>query len=186
MAKTSLKAAWNLWEKAEKGWEAASAEGSMPEAQKPPKQGKKDIAYDPKHVEATTASPSGLDSLVDKKVFVPGKDKDAKIMQLKTELAKLEEALIEAELEEAFTTPDTGTSVLGRSLFTGVALQPPNGYGRNFDPDPTPPEAGTNAQDQDASGTLIAPKQFIPKENLRKIASLLEHNRQKRLAKLLG
>lgn len=185
MARTSLKDAYNLWEKAEKGWESAEAEGKKPEALKVQKGDKKDIAYEkPEITLAKAKSPSGLNTLEKERSFVPGKDKDAKIMQLKTELASLEESLIELELEEAFMTPDTGTSVLGRSLFTGAALQPPNGYDRNFDPDNPAPEASTNSQDQDASATLIAPKQFVPKEGIGKVMEAIEWNRKTRLAKL--
>jgi|LakMenEpi03Aug12_release.lakeMendotaPanAssembly.Ray.scaffolds.fasta_scaffold617973_1 hypothetical protein len=185
MAKTLLKQAWNLWEKAEKGWESAEAEGEKPEALKVPKGEKKDIAYEkPEITVAKTTTPSELNSLEKEMSFVPGKDKDAKVMQLKTELASLEESLIELELEEAFMTPDTGTSVLGRSLFTGAALQPPNGYDRNFDPDDPAPEASRNSQDQDAAATLIAPKQFVPKEGVAKVMEAIEWNRKTRLAKL--
>lgn len=189
---TSLKSAWKLWEKTEKGWESGEPEGEELEGQKLPSE--KDRSYrKPETVSLQTKTPSGWNSLEAERKFVPGKDKDAKVMQLETEIAKLEEALmeielggqvVEEELEEAFMTPDTGTSVLGRSLFSGAALQPPNGYGRNFDPDPPAPEEGTNAQDQDASATILAPKQFVPKEDVSKIMEVLEWNRKTRMAKL--
>jgi hypothetical protein len=182
MTKTlSLKKAWNLWEKVEKGWESGEPEGKKLEGQKP----KEDESYK-KHetIILQTKTPSGFNALEAEREFVPGKDKDAKVMQLETEIAKLEEALMELELSEAFITPDNGTSVLGRSLFSGAALEPPNGYDRNFCPDPPAPEEGTNAQDQDASATLIAPKQFVPKEDLSRVMEAIEWNRKTRLAKL--
>lgn len=183
MTKPSLKTAWNLWEKAEKGWESGKPEGEKLEGQKQPAE--KDKSYEkPETVVLKTKTPSGLNSLESERTFVPGKDKDAKVMQLETEIAKLEEALMEIELEEAFMTPDNGTSVLGRSLFTGVALQPPNGYGKNFEPDPQAPEQGSYTQDKEVAGTLIAPKQFVPKEELSKVMEAIEWNRKTRLAKL--
>lgn len=201
----SLRQAWKLWEKAEKGWENGEPEGEKLEGQKQPPE--KDRSYEkPETVVLQHQTPSGWNSLENEKTFVPGKDKDAKVMQLETEIAKLEEALmeielggqvVEEELGEAFMTPDNGTSVLGRSLFSGAALQPPNGYGRNFDddplapeqqrnfvPDPPAPEEGINSQDQDASAHIIAPKQFIPKEELARVMEAIEWNRKTRLSKL--
>jgi hypothetical protein len=295
MTTTKLRDVWLLWEKNEKGWESGKPEGKELEGQKQPPE--KDKSYEkPKTVVLKTQTPSGLNSLESERTFVPGKDKDAKVMQLKNEIAKLEEALMEIELtsttnpvqelnsllktiaqeaeekdvshfqqelaskmkeadefltgkphrgrlpyfdyakqllsftdvimhladdgysrlrvslfgppflvldkgnslenvvnnwnsvvsslDEAFMTPDTGTSVLGRSLFSGAALEPPNQYDRNFCPDPPAPEEGSNAQDQDASATLIAPKQFIPKEDLSRVMEAIEWNRKTRLAKL--
>jgi hypothetical protein len=93
-----------------------------------------------------------------------------------------------------------GTSVLGRSLFTGAALQPPNGYGPNFDPagpapeelppgyekntvpDPIAPEEGSGFQHQDVAGTIIAPRQFVPRES--KLTE--KRNVNQRLAEQIG
>lgn len=180
---TSLKIAWKLWEKAEKGWESGAPEGDKLEGQKQPPE--KPKSYEkPETVVLQTKTPSGWNSLESERTFVPGKDKDAKVMQLETEIAKLEEALMEIELEEAFMTPDNGTSVLGRSLFTGAALQPPNGYGKNFCPDPPAPEEGSDSQSQDAAATLVAPQRFIPKEDMARVMEAIEWNRKTRLSKL--
>ena len=175
----SLKRIWNLWEKVEKGWEGAKIAASKIESQEVPEVAKKEKPYErPTLTISKIETPSEMNTLEAEKEFVPGKDKDAKVMQLKAEYAKLEESLMELELEpeveEAFMTPDVGTSVLGRSMFTGAALQPPNGYERNFHPDPQAPEEGSGFQDQDSSATIVAPQRFIPRESL---------NRQ-RLAKI--
>jgi hypothetical protein len=149
----TLKEAWLLWE--EKGWESSTPKGEKIELPK----GKSEEER-PEIVVTSKETPSKLNSLVKVKKFVPGKDKDAKIMQLKTELGKLEEELAFLELEESMITPDVGSSLLGRSNLTGAAIQPPNGYGRNTCEDPPAPEE--IGQHQDASNTLVAPKQWTP------------------------
>lgn len=180
---TSLKTVWKLWEKVEKGWESGEPEGEKLEGQKQPD--KKDKSYkNPGTVLLQTKSPSGWNSLESEREFVPGNDKDAKVMQLETEIAKLEEALMEIELDEAFITPNDGPSTLGYSMFGG-ALEPPNGYDRNFCSDsPAPEENNQTGQDQDPSNALVARKQFVPKEELSKVMEALEWNRKTRLAKL--
>jgi hypothetical protein len=184
----NLKTAWALWEKAEKGWEDAKIE-AKPEAYEVP--GEKPKTYTkPKNIVTKKESPSGINSLEKEKNFVPGKDKDAKVMQLKTDIKKLEEALMELELQpevdEAFMTPDVGTSVLGRSMFTGAALEPPNGYGRNFGEDPPAPEEGSGFQDQDSANSLVSQQHFIPKESRDKLAEMASIHNQSRLKKIRG
>lgn len=149
----NLKEAWMFWE--EKGWENASPKGETIDLPK----GKEDNKQ-PEIVVASKKPPSKLNSLVKPKEFVPGKDKDAKVMQLKTELGRLEEELALLELEESLITPDMGSSLLGRSNLMGAAIQPPNGYGRNTCEDPPAPEE--IGQHQDSSNTLVAPKVWTP------------------------
>lgn len=181
MKKTfSLNYVLQLCEEKKEGWENGKPEGKKLEGQKEPS---KSEYEKPESMNLDTETPSGLNSLELPKEFVPGKDKDAKVMQLKSEIEKLEEVLLEYELEEAFVTPDKGVGGLTRSLFTGAALQPPNGYDKNFCPDPPAPEEGPGYR-QDSSATIIAPQQFIPKEEMAKLARILEHNRRTRMAKL--
>lgn len=178
----NLTTAWKLWEEAEKGWEDGEPEGEKLEGQKQPSD--KPKSYEkPETTVLQTKTPSGFNTLEAEKTFVPGKDKDAKVMQLETEIAELEEALMVMELEEAFMTPDAGTSLLGGPM--AMALQPPNGYGKNFDSDqPAPEENQAFGYNQDGSDTLVAQRQFIPKEDLSKIMEAIEWNRKTRLAKL--
>lgn len=71
---------------------------------------------------------------------------------------------LEKELDEAFMTPDSGTRALGRSLFTGAAMEPANSYDRNFCPDPPAPEERVGWYGTDSSDALVSPQEFIPKE----------------------
>ena len=160
---TSLARIWMFWEQAEKGWEQGKPEGKPHEGDEAPSASKPKTYEKPKTVVTTTKSPSGLGTIERPKTFVPGKDKDAKIMQLKTELAALEEQLILAELEESLITPDAGGGTLDSSLYFGGALEPANGYDRNFCPDPVAPEERGDNRSQDSAATLVAPKEFIPR-----------------------
>lgn len=204
---SKLKDLFPFWEQAEKSWETAEPESSHPHqpssAEAKGKEYKK-----PKVFIASKETPSGMNTLEEPHTFVPGKDKDADTMQLDQEqelLHKLKEeldALAEPDggMDEGMITPDLGTSVLGRSLFSGAALQPANGYGRNFDEAPPAseeippgyeknfdpalpaPEEGSGFQHQDVAGTIIAQKQWVPKEGVHR--RLYEHFLQQRLVKL--
>lgn len=205
---TKLKDILPLWEEAEKSWENGEPEASYDH--RPEKGDAKEQPYKrPKVFITSQDTPSGMNTLEEPETFVPGKDKDASTMQLDQEqelLHKLQEELealaAPEEMEEGMITPDLGTSVLGRSLFSGAAIQPPNGYGKNFDPSgPAPeelppgyqknfdpdapaPEEGSGFQDQDVAGTIIAPKQWIPKEGVqRRIAEHLQRQRMIKLGK---
>jgi hypothetical protein len=203
---TKLKDILPLWEEAEKSWESGEPEASY--AHQPEKGETKEKPYKrPKVFIASQDTPSGINTLEEPETFVPGKDKDASTMQLDQEqelLHKLKEeleALAAPEaVEEGMITPDMGTSVLGRSLFSGAAVQPPNGYGKNFDPsEPAPEELppgyqrnfdadvpaseeGSGFQNQDVANTIIAPKQFVPKEGVHR--RLAEHLQRQRMMKL--
>jgi hypothetical protein len=204
MGMTNLKEVWQLWTEASEekpgakdGWQDGKPEGEKLEGQKQPPEKLK--AYEKPGVTVAKGGPlvpngekgnepSGLNSLEAERTFVPGKDKDAKVMQLKQmqdKLHKLEEELMEVELSnEAFMTPDNGTNIMGRSLFTGAALEPSNGYDRNYCPDPPAPEE-MGGPDQDSSAALVAPQQFIPKEQAA-LAEHIERNRKSRLSKIQG
>lgn len=177
---TSLKTAWTLWEKAEKSWETATPEKGKPDPTPPTKE---PGSYErPKVVDAQKETPSGLNTLENEESFVPGHDKDADIMQLETELDRLEEALFEYELEEAFLTPDVGTSNYGLGLLGGgIGLSIGNTYDRNYCPDPTAPEEVATAPSLDPSNNILAPKQFIPKEQLAEHAAWSERVRKSKL-----
>jgi len=148
--------------------------------------------------------PSGWNTLEKQAKFVPGDDKNKntrQLQQVQNQLHQLEEELAALGVqEEGLITPDMGTSVLGRSLFTGAALQPPNGYGpntipddpaseeippgcrKNTVPDPIAPEEGSGFQHQDAAGTIIAPKQWLPRESVaKKLAEVLNQERREKL-----
>jgi len=218
--KKTLQKIFNLWEaSAEKGsdkqsgksWQDGKPEGKKLAAQEVPDE--KVASYNkPKPVQLHNGNdgwnqgggPSGWNALEKKAKFTPGNDKNKNAHSLQQEQDKLHQ--LEEELaalgvqEEGLITPDMGTSVLGRSLFTGAALQPPNGYGPNFDPagpapeelpqgyekntvpDPIAPEEGSGFQHQDVAGTIIAPKQWIPRESVAK--RLAEALNQQRRAKL--
>lgn len=196
-----------FWEEASKGWDKGEPETSH--AHQPEKGEAKEKPYKkPKVFITSKETPSGINTLEEPETFVPGKDKDADTMQLDQEqdlLHKLKEELealagATEEVEEGMVTPDLGTSVLGRSLFSGAALQPPNGYGRNFDatppapeelpggyernfdPDAPAPEESGSYQSQDVANSVIAPKQWIPKEGVHR--RLYEHLLRQRLVKL--
>jgi len=138
---------------------------------------------------------SGQNTQGKKAKFIPGNDKkqnknNQQIQQLKDRLLKLKAELTSLEnIEEGLITPDFGTSVLGRSLFTGAVLPPPNGYGPNFEPAPpapeelppgyqkntlpdpiVPEEEDFGFQHQDVAGTILAPKQWIPRESVARTA----------------
>lgn len=184
---TSLKTIWTLWEKAEiKGWENGKPEGSKPDVYKAPEPTKEKSYERPKVVDAQKETPSGLNSLEDEETFIPGKDKDADLMQLEAELDRLEEALFEYELEEAFLTPDVGTSNYGLGLLGGgIGLSIGNTYDRNYCPDPTAPEEVATAPSLDPSNNILAPKQFIPKED-RALAEHIAWNQRVRRQKIEG
>jgi hypothetical protein len=196
-----------FWEAADKSWQDGEPEASH--AHQPEKGDAKEKPYKKPKVHITSKeTPSEMNTLEKPHTFVPGKDKDANTMQLdqgQDLLHKLEEelaALAEPpkEVEEGLVTPDLGTSVLGRSLFSGAALQPANGYGRNFDPDELAPEEippgyqqnydkalpapeeGSGFQHQDVAGTIIAPKKWVPREGVQR--RLAEHLERQRLIKL--
>ncbi len=203
---TKLKDILPLWEEAEKSWE--SGEPEVSHSHQPEKGTAKEKSYKkPKVFITSQDTPSGINTLEEPETFVPGKDKDASTTQLPQEqelLHKLKEELealaVPDEVEEGMITPDLGTSVLGRSLFSGAAIQPPNGYGKNFDlsepapeeippgyqknfdPDVPAPEEGSGFQNQDVAGTIIAPKKFVPKEGVHR--RLAEHLQRQRLVKL--
>ena len=180
---TSLKTIWALWEKADKGWESATPEKGKPDPT-PPKKEPASTYERPKVVDAQKETPSGLNSLENEETFVPGHDKDAKVMQLETEIAKLEEALFEYELEEAFSTPDVGVSQNGLGLMGGgIGLSIGNTYDRNYCPDPRAPEEVETAPSLDPSNTLLSPRQFIPREGL---AEHMAWNQRVRRQKIQG
>jgi hypothetical protein len=182
---TSLKNAWALWEKAEKGWESGKPEGKKTEVYTAPEPTKEKKYEKPVRTDAQKDTPSGLNTLENGKEYVPGKDKDAKVMQLKTELAKLEEALMDMEIEEAFMTPDIGTSTQGLGVMAGTAVEPAGTYDRNFCPDPPAPEESGNVPQQDPSDALVAQKQFIPRED-RALAEHIAWNQRVRRQKIEG
>lgn len=214
--KKTLQNVFNLWEASAeddkaKSWQDGEPKGKKLDAQEVPPE--KTVNYNkPEPVQLHKGNdgwnqgggPSGWNTLEKKAKFVPGDDKDKntrQLQQVQDQLHKLEEELAALGVqEEGLITPDMGTSVLGRSLFTGAALQPPNGYGPNFDPagpapeelppgyekntvpDPIAPEEGSGFQHQDVAGTIIAPKQWIPRESVAK--RLAEALNQQRRAKL--
>lgn len=174
----------SLWEESTKSWQDAEPEKKNEHL--PPKDGPKTYER-PIPTQSNQGQPvnwntSEWDTLEKKDNWVPGKDKSKDVMQLDQEQAKLNK--LKEELEEGMITPDAGTSVLARSLFTGAVVSPPNGYGPNNDPEPLAPEEvppgyepnfkpGLPApeegdgvfQDQDKSATLVAPRQFMPRES---------------------
>lgn len=200
--KKTLQDVFNLWEasaekdsakQSGKSWQDGEPEGKKLAVQEVPHE--KVASYNkPKPVQLRKGNdgwnqgggPSGWNTLEKKVKFVPGDDKDKNAHSLQQDkLHQLEEELAALGVqEEGLITPDMGTSVLGRSLFTGAALQPPNGYGPNFDPagpapeelpqgyekntvpDSIAPEEGSGFQHQDVAGTILAPRQWIPREGL--------------------
>lgn len=204
MTKHSLQDIFKLWEASALNHDAESWHDAEPEEKNkhlPPEDvgDKRDekVYLSAKPVKSNEGDPKTWDSskintLAKKTDYVPGDDKDKDVMQLDQEqdkLHKLEEELTALgapeELEEASITPDMGSSLLRRSPYAGVALQPPNGYGpntvpgepapeevppgyeKNTSPDPLAPEEGSKTQRQSVAPTLVSPKQFLPREGTR-------------------
>lgn len=170
---STLKDVFTIWEEAKKSWDDAEPEKKNEHL--PPKDAPKTYER-PVPTQSNQGQPvnwntSEWDTLEKKDDWVPGKDKDKDVMQLGNEVT------------EGMITPDAGTSVSARSLFTGAALQPSNGYGPNNEPDPLAseeippgykknfdpglpaPEEGDGFQNQDKSNSIIAPRQFVPRES---------------------
>lgn len=181
---TSLKTAWKLWEDTEKGWETAKPAKGKPDPTPPKAKANSSSDHEPEIVVAQSETPSKLNSLENEDSFVPGHDKDADLMQLETELDRLEEALLEYELAEMMT-PDVGVSNYGLGLLGGgIGLNVRHTYDRNYCPDPPAPEESGDVPSLDPSNTLLAPKTFIPKEDKKAIAERMEQDRRTRLKKL--
>jgi len=197
MAKTnSLQEAFNLWEasSSSKSWEDGKPEEKNPH---PAPEPKKEKPYKkPETVVLSKDTPSGWNTLESEVSQVPGSDKDKDVMQLQQmqdTLHKLEEELmsleLEGEMEEGMITPDAGPSGYGFSAyapFGGTVMQPPSGYERNTCPDPPAPEEGGGMPGLDVSDTIIAPKDFVPKEGVHKrLTEHISRMEKARRAKLL-